>query len=295
MIGIIASFTSTHMNKYFCSSNLSKALNAKLFLVGSKKVEGVDDLITIGMRGLETYSKLNNKNFKTVSVIFSDTMFCIKHKWCNDYVIENKIPVYAMPDLHDFLRCKYIPAYQIITCPNIIINKPIDRIIICHSPGIKGVPNWKGTNQIQEVINNLSKKYKIEYKLLIGLSNEQCIKEKSSAHIFIDQIIKGNKFVDQGRFGNDIPYKGGLGKSGIEGMCLGCCVITSMDEPKTEPYFPPPPIVVTDYNNFQNDLEKIIYNCDYRNLLIKKQKEWVDKYCSPEFVAMNVTRHIKKL
>jgi hypothetical protein len=291
-IGILANYTHTHMNKYFSSKNLANALNAKLFPIGIKTIEKIDHLIIIGMRGLETYSKLNNKNFKSVAVIFSDTRFCIDYKWCNNYVIKNNIPVYAMPDLHNFLQCKYIPAYQTITCSNVIIEKPIDRVVICHSPGIKCSNNWKGTNQIGEIVNELSKEYKIEYKLLTGLSNEQCIKEKSSAHIFVDQLIKGNKFVDQKRFGGDILYNGGLGKSGIEGMCLKCCVITSMDEVETEPYFPFPPIVITDYDNFKDDLERIVCNIGYRNLFIEKQKKWVDRYCSPEFVAMNVLRHI---
>jgi len=290
-IGIIASHTPTHMNKYFASGNLAKALNAKLFNVGVKEAD-VDHLIVIGMRGLENYSRLDKKRFKSIAVIFSDTMFCIKHKWCNDYVIENNIPVYAMPDLHDYLRCPYIPAYQTISYPGMVIKKPSDRIVICHSPGIKGPFNWKGTNQIREVVNELSKKYNIEYKALENLPNDKCIEEKITAHIFIDQIVRNNRFVDQGRFGGEITYNGALGKSGIEGACLNCCVITSFICPNTEPYFPPPPVIDADYHTFKDVLEKTIVDTEYRNSKAKYQKEWVDKYCSPEFVTMNVTRHI---
>jgi len=291
-IAILAAHTEDNKNKYFAAYNLSLALNATLYNVNERLIKE-DNLIIIGMRGLEHYKKIRNTIFKTKAVIFSDTNFCRYYKWCNEYVSEHNIFVYAMPDLHDFLFCKYVPAYQTITIPDIIIKKPDDRIVICHSPGtIKGKFNYKGTNQINEVVEKLSKKYVIEYKLLQGFSHEKCIKEKSTAHIFIDQIIKNNPFVDQNRFGNQIIYKGGLGKSGIEGMLLNCCVITSMDHPNTEPYFPPPPIIMTDYRDFELDLERAVCDINYRNKLVKKQKIWADKYCGPEFVSMNVTRHI---
>jgi len=58
--------------KYFAAEHLSKALNAKLFSLTTKDID-VDHLIILGMRGLERYSKLKNKNFKSIAVIFSDT------------------------------------------------------------------------------------------------------------------------------------------------------------------------------------------------------------------------------
>jgi len=277
--------------KYFAAEHLSKALNAKLFSLTTKDID-VDHLIILGMRGLERYSKLKNKNFKSIAVIFSDTNFCKYHKWCNDYIRENKIAMYAMPDLDDYCFNSYRPAYQTITLPNIEIIKPTDRIVICHSPGAKATHNYKGTKQINEIIKALSEKYPIDYKVLKNLSWEECIKVKSTAHIFIDQLTKGNPHIPQKRFGGLIKYNGALGKSGIEGMLLKCCTITTMKRVETRPYFPFPPVVLTDYQNFKGDLELLIKDVEYRNGLIEKQFEWVSDYCSPEFVKFNVTRHI---
>lgn len=292
-------------NAYFAAEHLSKALNAELFGLTSSNLN-VDHLIIIGMRGLESYAKLKVKNFKSVSVIFSDTNFCNYYKWCNEYTHKNNIPVYAMPDLNDYCLHPYIPAYQTITLPEIKIIKPTDRIVICHSPGAKAVKdkkcskhielawNCKGTEQINAIIKELSKDYNIEYLLLQDLSWEKCIKAKSTAHIFIDQLTKNNPFINQARFGGKIHFNGALGKSGIEGMMAKCCTITTMDKHETEPYFPFPPVVLTDYLNFKDDLEILIKDVEYRNSLIEKQYAWAKKYCSPEFVAMNVTRHINE-
>jgi len=288
----------TPHGKYFAAEHLCNALSCTMYVLCTNQQEIlqeliVDHLIIIGMRALKAYSKLKNKNFKSVAVIFSDTNFCIHHEWCNDYLkVNNYIAVFAMPDLHDYLKVPYIPAYQTITLPEIIINKPTDRIVICHSPGEKGVYNYKGTRQINDAIKILSKKYPIEYVLLEKETWEDCIYKKSRAHIFIDQLTKGNKYVPQERFGGKIPYKGALGKSGIESMMLGCCTVTTMDEPITLPYFPPPPVILTSYHNFTNDIERIIKDNKYKDVNTQHQKKWVDKYCSPEFVSKHVTRHI---
>ena len=279
--------------KYFAAEHLCRALSATMYGVSANEIT-VDHLIIIGMRALKAYSKLKNKNFKSVAVIFSDTNFCKYHKWCNDYVEANNIPVYAMPDLDDYLRVPYIPAYQTIILPKIEINKPTDRIVICHSPGKKLGFNIKGSNQIKHVVKKLSAKYPIEYKVLKNETWWDCIKEKSRAHIFIDQLTNKNPYVDQLRFGGKITYKGALGKSGIEAMMLKCCTVTTMDEPKTEPYFPPPPVILTNYLEFEYDIEKIITDYKYKTSYIEQQKSWVDKYCSPDFVSNHVTGHINE-
>jgi len=199
-----------------------------------------------------------------------------------------------MPDLHDYLRVPYTPAYQTMTLPYVEINKPNDRIVICHSPGKKGTLNIKGSRQIADVVKKFSKKLPVEYKVLTNLSWEECIKEKSRAHIFIDQLTKYNPYINQKRFGGEIIYKGALGKSGIEAMMLECCTVTTMDRPITEPHFPPPPVILTNYFSFEYDIERVITDISHKKSYIEQQKKWVDKYCSPEFVSQHLTRHINE-
>jgi hypothetical protein len=280
--------------KYFAAEHLARALGARMFGLSAKEID-VEHLIIIGMKALERYSKkFKDKKFKSVAVIFSDTNFCVHNEWCNAYAKKNKITIYAMPDLHNFLTVPYIPAYQTITIPEMEINKPTDRVVICHSPGKKAVYNFKGTGQIKSIIKELSKRYNIEYKMLSKISWEDCLREKSTAHIFIDQVVKNNPCISQSRFGNKIQYNGGLGKSGIEAMLLKCCVITTMDVMSTEQYFSFPPVVLTDYFSFANDIEMLINHVEYRNSVAAKQYQWAKKYCSPEFVTAHLTRHINE-
>jgi hypothetical protein len=278
--------------KYFAAGHLAKALNAPMF--GLKdKIAGIDHLIIIGAMALVMYSKLKKKIFKSVSVIFSDTNFCIHHKWCNEYAKENNIPVYAMPDLDDYLTVPYVPVYQTITIPdNIKIEKYTDKTTICHSPGAKAKYNYKGTKQIGKIIKKF-KKYNLRYSLLKNLSWEDCLAEKAKSHIFIDQMVMGNPRIPQKRFGGVVPYSGALGKSGIEAMLLKCCTITSAKEIRTEPYFPPPPAICVSFTEFYSMLKYAVDNVQLAMQDAEIQYAWAKKYCSPEFVVGNVTRHIK--
>lgn len=277
---------------YFNKNYLGEVLNAVVYPLSAKSVLE-DHLLLLGYESLNWYSKLKTKNFKTVAVIFSDTLFCVNYQWCNEYAYNNNVFVYAMPDLKDYLFIPYVPAYQPIAYQGIKFEKPVNKIVICHSPQSKKYKeNIKGSIEIEKAINELSKLYYVEYEVLRGLDYNECIKRKSKAHVFIDQLVKGNNHINQKRFG-EISYKGGLGKSGIEAMYLGCCTITTMDEPITEPYFPPPPVILTTFDTFVNDLERVVVDTEYRMATAAKQSEWVKKYCSPEFVIMNMKRHIK--
>jgi len=292
-IGIVV--PSFYTGNYFEKNSLAKALNATLYPLSVQKIEE-NNLMLIGYEGLDWYAKTNKKTYKTVAVIFCDTLFCTNYKWCNEYTNENNIFVYLMPDLQNYYYYDYVPVWQTIAIPDqITIEKPNDKILISHSPGHKFGANYKGSKEIGNIIKKLSKNYNIEYMCLTNYTWIDCIKQKSKAHIFIDQIVKNNPNINQKRFGGEIEYHGAIGQSGLEGMLLKCCTITSMNEPKTLPYFPPPPIINADYNTFEKELEKAISDNIYRNIMIEKQYEWVTMYCSPEFVRKNLTRHINGL
>jgi len=275
---------------YFAGNDLAKALKAKVFTYNDDI--DCENLIIIGTTCLQKYSKIENKNFKSVAVIFSDSKCCVNYKWWNCYTKENNISVYAMPDLYKFCINGYTPVYQTINTSKIKTEKN-KMLTIVHSPGEKFKSNLKGTREIFEVVKELKKKYKFKYRCLRGLTREECMVEKARSNIFIDQLIYGNnKIIDYGRWGIGIKYCGGLGKSGLEAMALKSCVITGGKIGDTEPYFPKPPVIFTNYNSFYDDLENLIKNESLRNILTDNQYEWSKKYTSPEFVAMNVTRHI---
>lgn len=273
---------------YFACNNLSKAIKAKIYYDENKI--NCDHLFIVGATCLKRYSKIK-KTFKTVAVILSDSKTCSEYKWVNEYIKEKKLIVYAMPDLYEALTIDYVPVYQIIKLPEIDIKKSM-KLLVSHSPGYKYSDNLKGSKEIFDIIKQLKIKYDFDYKCLTGLDYNTCIIEKSKSHIFIDQLIYNNYKIKTNRWG-DIKYNGGLGKSGLEAMNLKCCVITGGKIQTTEPYFPVPPVMFTDYYDFYNTLEMVIQNESLRDSIIKNQYEWAKKYTSPEFVAMNITRHIQ--
>jgi hypothetical protein len=121
----------------------------------------------------------------------------------------------------------------------------------------------------------------------------ECIKIKAKSHIFIDQVLKDNPKVYFKRWGNNgIKYPGALGKSGLEAMLTKCFTITGCEKLKTEPYFPEPPVLYTDYYSLYEDLELAIKNQPFRNEVIRNQFTWASIYLSPLFVKSNITRHI---
>jgi hypothetical protein len=280
--------------EYFAKRNLSKALSSKIYsLQTNSKDMDVDHLFLVGYEGLDWYSKQIEKKFKTVAVIFSDSLCAKKHEWCNMYTSKHNIPVYAMPDLDNFLK-NYVPAYQIIEIPKIEINKPNDKILIYHSPqGRKLRQNLKGSKQIIDAVNQLKRLYDIELIVVNKVPWAECVRKVSNAHIFIDQLIYKNPFIDQNRWGGELKYNGGIGQSGLEAMKMKCCVITSGKIPKTDKYFPPPPVLFTDFERFKDDLEWLLLHEKERKSIAKEQYKWANIFSSPEFVVKNITRHIK--
>jgi len=250
------------------------------------------NLIIVGVSALLSIADMIGR-FKSVSVIFSDSLCASEYLTWNKIVDKYKIPVYIMPGLIPYCNGDYIPVYQTIKTIFPVGTKPSDRIVIAHSPRDSVKRQVKGTPYIIKVIDDLKNKYPIELLLITNKTIKECIQLKSKAHIFIDQIVYGNKEIPQGRFGGKIRYEGDLSKSGQEAMILGCCTITGAVKPDTSRYFPCPPVIWTSYNDFPNDLEKTIQDTAYRNKKAEEQMMWAREYLSSEFVAKHITQHIK--
>jgi len=253
------------------------------------------NIIIIGYTALTALMpRISAGRYRSIAVIFSDSLCA---KYCNEWNIlthHHRITVYIMPDLAQYSRGKYIPAYQTINIQNINTNKAKEGLIIAHSPRDNSKVIAKGSLAITRTINDLKKKHDFEYISITKKPYHACLHIKSQAHIFIDQLINGNPEVPQERWGRrQLKYKGGLGKSGIEAMLMGCCVITGGEEPDTNDYFPSPPVVWTSYEYFSMDLERLIEDPDYRIKKAEDQKEWAEKYTSAEFVAKHVTQHLR--
>lgn len=292
--------------RYFAAGQLAIALNARLYAVSNGDLDftlgkraiayhgqqvDCDHLLVVGVTALKKSAKvIRSGKYKSVAVVFSDTRCCTDYLWWNRFVKDHGIPVYAMPDLAQYCIVPYTPCYQTMTLPDVPIVKN-QRLTIAHSPNAKGI--YKGTPAIRRVLKKLRRSYDFDYVEIIGKTWQESVRIKAGAHIFIDQLTYGNPEIPQKRFGGRIPYHGALGKSGLEGMLLGCCTITGAREVKTEPWFPTPPALWTSKKYFENTLELVITGEVFRNGYITQQREWAQKYTSPEFVTANLTRHIR--
>lgn len=295
---------------FFASPYLAEAIGVDLYVIdmqhnnfftGGRKAKywnngdaiDCEHLIVVSCEALIVAAPLIGRSkFKTVAVVLCDTYACRERKWCDAFIKNNNLFVYAMPDIFPFHEMKMIPVYQTIQL-NQLKDKPKEKLIISHSPSCDGKAALKGTTFVLETIDRLRVNHSFQFDLIKNLGMAECLSIKGQSHIFIDQMVYGNPDIWQGKWGGEIPYKGGLGKSGIEAMLLGSCVITGGVDPDTGEYFSPPPVVWTSYDNFYIDLERLIEDIDYRQKKTIEQGEWAAKYLSAGFVAKHITQHIK--
>lgn len=257
-----------------------------------------DHLIIVGGKILRRVSEsMDLDKYKSLALVVCASTCCREAKWWNEYVRQHKILVYAMPDLLPYcdFEVHAKPIYQTVILPKIAPVKRTDKIVIVHSPNGKG--KWKGTPLIKKTVRKLLDKYSwLEYVQLDGLPWLECLQQKASADIFIDQVIEGNPKIPQNRFGKKIKYRGGLGKNGLEAMLLGARVIVGAPVPNTGHSFPPPPVCWTDAKAFPKALETCILNAkvgkNIHKKMIGQQWSWANRYTSPGFVAKYITQHI---
>jgi len=240
-------------------------------------INSTDHLIIFGIISLSyiQHKHIIFPNIKKCTLIISDTTFKRNINRWNTYIKTHKnIEVLIMPDLIRFLNTniKYRPYYQHINIDGVELQEKTNDVTISHSPGLKYKSNLKGTTGIIKVLQGY------DLDVIHEVSWNECIRRKSKSHYFVDQIdINGG-----------IGYSGGLGKSGLEAMLLGCLTITDGQPIVTEPYFPNPPVVYANYSTLHSTIEYYINSKVQYDNVVKLQKEWAVKYLSKDFVKNNI-------
>jgi hypothetical protein len=151
---------------------------------------------------------------------------------------------------------------------------------IIHAPNEKIKANQKGTEEIKKAFECFPT---VDFSILPPGHRIKILERKREANVYIDQLIYNNP--------NCLPpnhYTGGLGKSGLEAIMLDTAVVTSGDlqmlERARPDLIPTPPVLWTDYHNFQKDIQ-ILFDEDMRENQIAKQREWGQKYLTLKFVS----------
>jgi hypothetical protein len=158
------------------------------------------------------------------SVLITDSHYLRNTASIDQVILQYNIAAHVQEDLWHFCNIlgKKIYIHPLQSLPT--VNNKSARITIGHSPGPKVKTNVKGTRQITEVVNQVSKSYDIDYMCLTDYSWTECLRKKSLCHFFVDQLAPGNH-------PGAVEYKGGIGKSGYEAMALQCLTFSSGEKP----------------------------------------------------------------
>jgi len=139
-------------------------------------------------------------------------------------------------------------------------NLELDPIRIVHSPTNRG---FKKTDLFLKIIEKLKKDFNIDLILLEGLSNSECMKRKSVAHVAFDQISVG-----------------AFGLTAVESMAAGQAVLCSISN-FVESVFPDHPVIPVTENTLEAEL-RLLLSDKARILDVGiKGREWVLKHCDP--------------
>jgi hypothetical protein len=213
------------------------------------------------------------------TVILSDSHYLQDTEQIDSIIEKENIEVFCMADLWEF--CKFEKRMYIH--PFLDFNLEIiksSNFSICHSPYSKINTNQKGSLNIERAVSKLKLTYPLDYICITDNTWEETLKIKSTAHYFIDQLSQGNHY-------SHLGYKGGVGKSGLEAMLLGC--LTFCGGVKVDSDLEPAPFIKV---NNENDLyEKMIYYKKNETLakeIINRQYNWAIENTNAKVIAERI-------
>lgn len=163
-----------------------------------------------------------------------------------------------------------------------------DKIRIGYSPSItKKVGRWydKGYQETTKIFNQLKQRFpNIEIDIMTRVQNHEVIKRKANCNIIIDECVTGSYH-----------------KSGLEGLGLGKLTICGMNVDvekvmKKAAHTDTQPFTRIGIGNLFGELSKIIEKgIPYINEVGFKNRQWMEKFWTPESIANEFIDHYKKL
>jgi glycosyltransferase involved in cell wall biosynthesis len=150
------------------------------------------------------------------------------------------------------------------------------KLLIVHSPSNKSI---KGTEYILPAIEELSKDFDFEFRLLHNVSRAEALKSVSECDIFIDQILIGS-----------------YGSAAMEAMSYGKPVMCYIMPEVFQSGLPSEcPIVNSNPTNIKDQLKILIKNGNLRNEIGKKSRAYMEKYHDADTIAPKLLQMYKKV
>lgn len=213
----------------------------------------------------------------------------------NNRLIEaSGLQPFVMPDLAAYVRPtngrRARPYYHPTGAEAPRTGPSTDMLIrLGHSPGKSSKRAWKGTRTIERTFRHLRRRHRrrdgagLTWRVLEGLTHDESIAAKREMDIFVDQVHPGTAVRGWPR------YTGGLGKSGLEAMGAGCCVITSGPTGPCEPDFPEPPVIqIGGDEDLGLRLAELLEKPKRMREVGETGRAWIDQYMRPEKVAARI-------
>ena len=233
-----------------------------------------DDLIVVGAL---CFDRLGDYNYARKHIIITDGRFArYPDKYNSRLTGWDVLTTACKRHFREPLPVK--TYYQPFDLSHIATRKS-EQLTIAHSPFGPMKYREKGTEQILSTCAKIG----VKLDLITGVNWDMCLNRKAKSHIFVDQI----DHYDRHKFAfRDPQYVWpALGKSGIEAMHLGCCVITHGKGYDTD--IPAPPVAWCN-GNFQEVLKYYIKNEKERKEMAEEGRKWALRYASYDFAARNV-------
>lgn len=186
--------------------------------------------------------------------------------YVEDYYAEQGKKVYVLPRLINLQQFPPAPKQP---------SKKANEIIIVHAPTQR---DFKGTELINQTIENLQQELPIQYRLVEGLSHEEALALYRQADIIIDQILCG-----------------AYGNLSVEGMALGKPVVCYIRPDLVNKYPAGLPIRSANPDNLQDVLRELVSDHELRLELGRQGREYVSQNHSADSVIkqlLNIYREV---
>ncbi|MFQ6585404.1 hypothetical protein [Priestia megaterium] len=218
------------------------------------------------------------KNPYAIVKIQDEKLLLQRLKKVSQYIDTVIVPDYEMLEyVYGYFKKIYIIGISVDPLsispiyPDVAKKKPI----IIHAPSDR---NIKGTEFINQAIENLKKTTDFEYIIVENMRNAQALELYKKADIIIDQI----------RMGIYATFA-------IESMLLGKPVIAYIREDLKEKYPSDLPIISANPITVEETLRELIHNSKLRHELGVKGRLYAEKYHNPERIARQLITVYKDL
>lgn len=150
-----------------------------------------------------------------------------------------------------------------------------DPIRIVHAPTNRSV---KGSVYFEKAIENLQKKYAIDYHRIEKTDHDEAMKQYGNADIVLDELIIGT-----------------YGSLTMECLSMGRCVATFINPSFQTPHNETIPVLNVTVDTVEAQLEKLILSFDLRSELSKLGRQYVERNNTLETIGAQLLKIYKSI